>query len=248
MMNNNLRGLIKMRRAAVASACAGIIGVSLLVASCGKDTPGGPEEQPNPMHAVMRAVKHPGGDHASGTVSIDGHNAPDAVFTLNGVEVEMSSDDVFDLGVETAFFEFLNSGLEPGQVLTAKMTGNGMTVERTATIPASPVITAPALGGMVSKQSDLVISWTSPTNPQRFLVVYEVVNSSDPLFFAVVDGASRSVNVPAQRLQATGIGEREVNVTAINGGGAIDPVDYTREEGFYAKAEPEHVVVQFTVE
>lgn len=200
------------------------------------------------MHAAMYAVKHPGGDHARGSVSVDGRNAPDAVFTLNGAAVEMISDDVYDMGVETAFFEFLRPGFETGQVLNAKMTGNGMTVEQTATIPASPVITAPALGGVVSKQSDLVISWTSTTNPQRFLVIYEVVDSSDPLFFAVVDGAIRSVNVPAQRLQATGTGEREVNVTAINGEGAIDPVDYTKEEGFYAKAEPEHLVVQFTVE
>lgn len=245
-MNHRISSLSKLVRMGNTQLMVVGLGILLLVASCGKDNPTDPAP-PDPMYTVIRAVMIPNFDYTTATVAIDGHNAPTAVYTLNGSAIPMISEDVLQLGLFSAFLEFLDYDLSPGQVLTARMSIDDHILEQSATIPAAPVVTAPTREDVVSSQSDLVVRWTSTSNPERFLVIYENMDS-DPLHFVVVDGALRSTILHTQVLQSAGAGTRNIHITAVNGGGHLNPIDSSDESGFYAIAEPVGGSVSITVE
>jgi hypothetical protein len=139
-------------------------------------------------------------------ITIDGNNvsASDGLVFIRqgGQSITDASVTVTANGVGATqlsgghYFE-LPTPLTPGATLTVQATRLTETASVTATMPSTPVFTAPAANDPVTIGTPLTVSWTSGTNPEYFLIRlgYRVGNTGMSVGDSVA-GTVRTVNIP----------------------------------------------------
>src|SRR5690606_3014063 len=134
-----------------------------------------------------------------------------------GVAVEGASVDVNGVaavagGVPGGYGVNLGAPVAGGGTITVEVSDAGALVLAEATVPHTPVVTAPAQDAVFATTQDIEVTWTSASDPDRW-----VVEASDGVVetFDVADGAARAFTIPGGTLTAD---TWEIRVIASNDG------------------------------
>jgi hypothetical protein len=172
-------------------ACATLL---LVIAACGGDTtgPGTPPPPPPPPPPAN-------------LITIDGNNvgASDGLVFIsqNGQLISDGSVTVTANGVpatpiNSGYFYDFGTPLSAGATLTVQATRLGKTAAIAGTVPATPILSAPAVNGAVIPGTPVTVTWASATNPSYFIVRlgYRVGTTGTSIRDSV-GGAVRTVNL-----------------------------------------------------
>lgn len=96
-------------------------------------------------------------------ISIDraGRSVTDASVTVNGVAIPHTGEGSYE--------GTLPNAVPAGSPFVLQVSAGGVTVEATGNVPETPVITAPVSGNAFSFADSISITWTSPTDRDRFV-------------------------------------------------------------------------------
>jgi len=198
-----------------------------LVASCGNDTTG-PLEEVTPLLMVDGDM---GAQFQSLTVTREGVAVTDGTVTVNGVAIPHAGAGLYQGQLPTT--------LPAGSPLNLQVSVRGATVHGTVNVPEAPVLTAPATGTVFDPRDTITVSWTSATNPDRFVVsgafiTLDVVRS-DMTFPAA--GTARELKIPLPPEVGAGPGTT-LSVFACNDGSIAGQVDPDSRMSICAQSPP----------
>jgi hypothetical protein len=105
-----------------------------------------------------------------------------------------------------------------GGALNLEVGASGETITATGNVPEAPAVTAPADAAEFVTNAAIDVTWTSTTDPDRFVVL--AVGATTETFDAA--GTARAFSIPADELAA---GEWEIRVYAYNDGDFTGPTE-----------------------
>jgi hypothetical protein len=143
-------------------ARVGLRGVILLfslalIASCDRDTTGPLVEAP-----LLIAGGDMGAQFQNLTITRAGMAVTDGTVTVNGVVVPHAGAG--------RYVGQLPDAVPAGSPLNLQVSAGGVTVQGTVLVPEAPILTAPAAGAVLAAADYITVSWTSATDPDRFIV------------------------------------------------------------------------------
>lgn len=170
----------------------------LLAPACDDDDDGGPD-------LTLRVEGSFQGNGGVVVVTDGGVGVTGAGVMLNGTAAVAG-------GAAGEYEVTLGAPVAAGGDLTLEVTDAGAVVLGTATVPATPAITAPTQDEVFTTTEGIEVTWTSATDPDRW-----VVEASDGTveLFDVADGAARAFTIPGGSLAAD---VWEIRVIAYNDG------------------------------
>ena len=153
------------------------------------------------------------------TVTREGVAVTDATVTINGVAIPHVVAGLYQGQLPTA--------VPAGSPLNLEVSAGGATVQGTVNVPEAPVLTAPAAGAVFDPRDTITFSWTSATDPDRFVVSMGLITPNgsrlDIPFPAA--GTTRELEIPLPPEFGAGPGTT-YSVFAYNDGsftGQVDP-------------------------
>ena len=177
----------------------------LFALACNDDNGGGPSGetflvQGADMGAQLQNI----------TVSNDGAPVSGATVTVNG--------EAATPGAAGEYAVTLAAPVAAGGALNLEVEASGETITATGIVPEAPAVTAPADAAVVLTTDAIDVTWTSTTDPDRFVVL--AVGATTELFDAA--GTARAFSIPAGELAA---GDWEIRVFAYNDGDFTGPTE-----------------------
>lgn len=136
-------------------------------------------------------------------VSNGGAPVSSATVTVNG--------EAATPGVAGAYAVSLAAPVAAGGALTLSVEAGGGIVTATGNVPEAPAVTAPLDAAVILTTDPIDVTWTSGTDPDRFLVL--AVGATTDTFTAA--GSARAVSIPAGGLAG---GNWTIQVFAYNDG------------------------------
>ncbi|MCG6954587.1 MAG: hypothetical protein LJF04_01230 [Gemmatimonadetes bacterium] len=160
-----------------------------LVASCDNDT-----TDPVtivPLAPLLIVGGEMGAQSQNLTVTREGHGVTDATVTINGVAIPHVVAGLYHGQLPTA--------LPAGSPLNLQVSAGGTTVQGTVNVPEAPVLTAPAAVTPFDPDHPdrgvvITVSWTSATNPDRFVVLMSDIGSRLDMTFPAA-GTARELKI-----------------------------------------------------
>jgi hypothetical protein len=149
---------IAMRRARVVFHGVTLLFLLALIASCDNDTTG-PLEQVTPL---LIAGGDMGAQLQDLTITREGVAITDGTVTVNGVAIPHAGSG--------RYVGQLPDAVPAGSPINLQVSAGGATVQGTVNVPEAPVLTAPATGAAFAAADYITVSWTSATDPDRFIV------------------------------------------------------------------------------
>lgn len=147
-----------MRRARVSLHGVALLSLLAPLASCENDA-SGPVKEAAPL---LIAGGDMGGQFQNLTVTREGAAVTDATVTVNGVAIPHAGAGRYQGQLPTA--------VPAGSPLDLRVSAGGATVQGTVNVPEASVLTAPATGAVFAPGGLITVTWTSATNPDRFVV------------------------------------------------------------------------------
>lgn len=143
-------------------------------------------------------------------VSNGGNPVSGATVTVNG--------EAATPGAAGEYSVTLAAPVAAGGALNLEVGASGETITATGNVPEAPAVTAPADAAEILTTDAIDVTWTSATDPDRFVVL--AVGATTQTFDAA--GADRAFSIPAGTLAA---GEWEIRVYAYNDGDFTGPTE-----------------------
>lgn len=190
----------------------GLIALGAMVApGCSNDTTG-PDDTSDPEPEIVRPLLISGYLSAESQfilVSQTGRNVTQALVTVNGVQIPLSSDSVGYTGAPP-------EALPAGPVVLEVKYG-GQTVKGIGNMPEAPVLTAPATGTVFALSDSIAVNWTSAADPDHFDAKIAVdCFTAGPCLEFELPGTSRGLKIAASDIGLSV--EVAVSVRAVKGG------------------------------
>ncbi|MCG6987509.1 MAG: hypothetical protein LJF06_04960, partial [Gemmatimonadetes bacterium] len=135
------------------------------------------------------------------------YGVDDAVVTVNGMTIPFTARPGHYHGE-------LAAAVPPGSPLDLRVSARGLIVEATGNVPEVPVLTAPAAGAVFAPDGWITFNWTSPTDPDRFMVSMDGAHLYLP-------GTARELTIPTSGLPAGP--DITISVVAYNDGSFSGP-------------------------
>jgi CARDB len=127
-------------------------------------------------------------------VSRGGANLTDASVTVNGTTIPYAS-------VATRYRGDLPSAVAVGNGLFLRVQSGECSLAAYDWVPEAPVMTAPAANASVNVSSPLNVTWTSSSNPDRFVVrVDDLGNGTNAFTSSDLPNTARNFTIPAASL------------------------------------------------
>jgi hypothetical protein len=136
-------------------------------------------------------------------VTNDGNPVSGATVAVNG--------EAATPGAAGEYAVTLAAPVAAGAALNLEVEASGETITATGNVPEAPAVTAPADAAVLVTNAAIDVTWTSATDPDRFVVL--AVGATTETFDAA--GTARAFSIPADELAA---GEWEIRVYAYNDG------------------------------
>ncbi len=145
------------------------------------------------------------GDPLPNPITIDGNNVGAAgglVFISQGgqsisdASVTVTANGVAASPLSGGYYWELGAPLTVGATLTVRATRLGKTATLAGPLPSTPILSAPAVDGLVTIGTPLTVTWTSASNPAYFIVNlgYRVGNTGMGSVDSVA-GSARTVSL-----------------------------------------------------
>lgn len=175
-----------MRRARASLHGGTLLFLLALVASCDNETTS-PLREVTPLLVVDGDM---GALFQSLTITREGVPVTDGTVTVNGVAIPHSGAGLYQGQLPTA--------VPAGWPLDLKVSAGGATVLGAVNVPEGPVLTAPATGAVFDTHDTITFSWTSATNPDRFVVSMGLKTPNGSLFYPAFPaaGTARELKIP----------------------------------------------------
>ncbi len=165
------------------------------------------------------------------------------VLRSDGTGIREASVQVEGIALTTSTTEFgyysgrLSTPRVAGQTISVTVIAEGATVTGSGTVPEAPVLISPVDGETLSTGADVAVSWTSSTDPNRFLVSAQwscgPVCGTGQRFAAA--GSGRSLIIPGGSIPSGAI---SIRVFAYNDGAlAGDYVSFPQYPGMNIRAD-----------
>ncbi|MEJ2185959.1 MAG: hypothetical protein P8Z36_08470 [Gemmatimonadota bacterium] len=132
----------------------------------------------------------------------------------------------------------LPAAVPPGSPLDLRVSARGLIVEARGKVPDVPVLTAPATAAVFAPGGSITVSWTSPTDPDRFAVY---VNTNQPVWNRELPGTARELAVAASELPAGS--DLMISVVAYNDGSFTGPAHPDSRMGIMSVADPRVITI-----
>lgn len=207
--------------------------VLLALAACGGDPTGG---VPTPAGDILIDGNNVGPSFGLVFIRQDGQSVSDGSVTVtaNGVAATPASG---------GYAWQLANPLAAGATLTVQASRLGKTATVTGTLPATPVLVAPALNDPVTIGQPLTVTWTSPTDPAYFVIHlgYRVGSTGTSVGDSVA-GNVRTISLETATIPA-GATNFSIDIRAIGAdtrGGDVEPASKLR---LYATTENRDLTV-----
>lgn len=177
------------------------------------------------MLAVVACSDDPtGGGTPPASIRIDGNNVGPSdglVFISQGgqsvtdASVTVTANGSAATPTNGGYYWQLGAPLAAGATLTVRAVRLGATATVVGTLPATPVLTAPALDAAVTIGTPLTVTWTSASDPAYFAVHlgYRVGNTGTSVSDSVA-GHARAVDLATAAIPA-GATNLEVDIRAV---------------------------------
>lgn len=187
-----------MTRSRILARGAALTAALLLATACSDDEGTAPT-----VTLLVEAVFGP----PSGTVTVSDGGVP-----VEGASVDVNGVAAVAGGVPGEYGLAFAVPVAGGATITVEVSDAGAVVLAEATVPHTPVLTAPAQDAVFANTQDIEVTWTSTSDPDRW-----VVEASDGTVetFDVADGAARAFTIPGGTLTAD---TWEIRVIAYNDG------------------------------
>jgi hypothetical protein len=157
---------------------------------------------------------------SQGGASVDG-----ATVTVNGeTAVQSAPGSNYDVT--------LAAPVAPGGLLDLDISFLSVVIQGTGAVPAPPVITAPTEGANIPVANAIDVTWTSPTDPDRFYI-----NATGSTLAVDLPGTARAYTIPAGTLPVGG--PYQIRVYAYNDGTFTGPVDATSKMSIRGEGPPQ---------
>lgn len=140
---------------------------------------------------------------------VDWNAVDDATLTVNGVPLAWRPAGFY--------YGELPTALSSGDLVQLRVEVDGETIDASGTVPVTPVVTGPTNGTTFTAGSDVVVTWSTPTNADRYEVRATWNDGTTGQSFPVPDPDARSATIPPGHLPTDG---REIvlNIVAFNDG------------------------------
>ena len=143
-------------------------------------------------------------------VTNDGNPVSGATVTVNG--------EAATPGAAGEYAVTLAAPVAAGSALNLQVEASGETITATGNVPEAPAVTAPADAAVIGSADAIDVTWTSATDPDRFVVL--AVGATTETYDAA--GTARAFSIPAGTLA---VGDREIRVYAYNDGDFTGPIE-----------------------
>ncbi len=139
---------------------------------------------------------------------------------VDGATVTVNGEAAAQAGAGSPYTVTLAVPLATGDDITLDISFGTVGIQGTGTLPEGPVVTAPADGANFAITVPINVTWTSTTDPDRFVVRIDTGQPA-PVEFEVA-GTARAFTIPAGGLPA---GTWTIAVHAYNDGVFTGPLD-----------------------
>jgi hypothetical protein len=152
--------------------------------------------------------------------------------TVDGATVTVNAEAALQSGAGTNYDVTLAAPVAPGGLLDLDISFGTVVIEGTGAVPEPPVITAPLEGANIPVANAIDVTWTSPTDPDRFYI-----DATESTLAVDLPGTARAYTIPAGTLPVGG--PYQIRVYAYNDGTFTGPVDATSKMSIRGEGPPQ---------